>query len=311
MQTNTFLSLQVIECAPVTDMIMRLKLAPADGAELPVFTAGAHVDVRINDEFTRAYSLCGDPAERGYYEIAVKREDAGRGGSKALHQLAHIGAWFEVGVPRNLFALAETAEHHLLVGAGVGLTPMLAMAHELSGQNKPFTLLVCTDDPASTPFLEQIEAAGWPLELCVDPRHNLDMTSGLAALPAATHVYCCGPAGLMDLVRNQCSALAPEQWHEEAFSAEVEAAEQPYDLYLSQSDLHLHVPAGGSMLTALREAGIHVESACEQGICGSCVVAWKDGEPEHRDQCMDDEDRSEYVAVCCGSCHSKSLTLDL
>jgi len=295
----------------LTPEVMRLRLQSADGSRLPAFSAGAHVQIQINQQFRRAYSLCSNPAEPSHYEVAVKLEPAGRGGSQALHQFAQVGAELAVGAPSNLFALASDAPHHLLVGGGVGLTPLIAMAYELSARQQPFTFVVAAASRGNWPFAELLEHSGWPVEVVQAPREQLNLPAQLAALPAGTHVYCCGPVGLMATVRQQCAALPAEQWHEEAFAGTETPVESGFELYLSESDLLLQVPAGGSIIALLRQAGVALDTACEQGICGSCVVPWSDGEPLHGDQCLDEEDRSEYLAVCCGGCRSSRLTLAL
>lgn len=311
MHENRFQSLKVTVRETLAPDIIRLRLQRDDGGELPEFTGGAHVYLRINEQFLRPYSLCSDPARRDYYEIAVKCERNGRGGSLALHQMAHVGAHFEVSAPKNLFPLADGANHHLLVGGGIGLTPLMAMAYQLSAEAKPFSLLICTRDPATVPFAEQLASNGWPVEYCLKPRENLDLKGHLQTLPDNTHVYCCGPTGLMDAARAQCLTLPQTQWHEERFGEEAQTVDRGFDLYLSVSDKHVFVPAGASIIATLRKAGIHVDSVCEQGICGSCVVAWRDGEPVHGDQCLEPEEREKYIALCCGGCRSESMTLEL
>lgn len=306
-----FNPLRIAAIDMLTPDVMRLRLQHPEGELLPSFEAGAHVQIQINEQYCRAYSLCSNPADLSHYEIAVKRETFGRGGSQALHTLASPGAELAASAPSNLFALEPTAAHHLLVGGGVGLTPLMAMAYQLAAQGRPFSFVVAVSSAGCSPFVEQLTASGWPVQLVHNPRETLDMQGLLATLPALTHVYCCGPEGLMDRVRAQCAGLPAEQWHEEAFAGSETAVQSGFQLHLSESGLDIDVPAGGSMLAALRQAGVAPETNCEQGICGSCVVAWSDGEPVHGDQCLDDEDRSEYIAICCGSCRSPRLTLAL
>jgi vanillate O-demethylase ferredoxin subunit len=306
-----FSPLRISALDMLTPDVMRLRLQHPQGKLLPPFEAGAHIQIQINEQHCRAYSLCSNPADLSHYDVAVKREALGRGGSQALHALARPGVELPASAPRNLFSLAPNAEHHLLVGGGVGLTPLMAMAHQLATQGLPFSFVVAVSSAGSSPFGAQLAASGWPVELVHNPREALDMTRLLAALPAQTHVYCCGPQGLMSRVREQCAGLPAEQWHEEAFVCSETSVQTGFQLHLSDSGLDIDVPAGSSMLAALRQAGVALETNCEQGICGSCVVAWSDGEPLHGDQCLDDEDRSEYIAVCCGSCRSPRMTLAL
>ena len=306
-----FSPLRVTACEMLTSDVMRLRLQHPTGRRLPPFEAGAHLQIQISEQHRRAYSLCSNPSDLSHYEIAVKCEHAGRGGSQALHALARPGIELAASLPCNLFALTPEAEHHLLVGGGVGLTPLMAMAYQLAAQGRAFSFVVAVSSAGSSPFVDQLAASGWPVELVDNPRQKLDLRRRLEGLPANTHVYCCGPAGLMQRVREQCADLPGDQWHEEAFVGSETSVQTGFQLHLSDSGLDIEVPAGGSMLAALRQAGVAPDTNCEQGICGSCVVAWSDGEPLHGDQCLDDDDRSEYIAVCCGSCRSARLTLAL
>ncbi len=304
-----FSPLLVTSCRMLTPDVMWLRLEHPDGAILPEFRAGAHVQIQINEQYCRAYSLCGDPAQRGHYEVAVKLEADGRGGSESLHRLARSGVALAVSAPSNLFALASDATHHLLVGGGIGLTPLIAMAHELTSQRQPFTFVVAASSGGALPFADLLKSDEWPIEVVTSPRTQLNLQARLATLPLGTHVYCCGPEGFMNSVRDQCALLPAGHWHEEAFTATQTNAESSFELHLSESGVTLDVPAGGSIIAALRQAGVPIDTACEQGICGSCVVPWRDGEPLHGDQCLDEEDRREYMAVCCGGCRSARLTL--
>ncbi|WNL41637.1 PDR/VanB family oxidoreductase [Halomonas sp. PAMB 3264] len=311
MPSLDFEPLTVIKREYLTADILSLHLQRPSKSALPAYKAGAHIYIQISDQLCRAYSLCGDPAQRSHYEIAVKLDPYGQGGSKALHQIATPNATLQVSAPYNMFELVDHAPHHLLVGGGIGLTPLIAMAYQLSREDTPFSFYIASSNEIDMPFRQLLDQKSWPVELCTSPRKLLDVASRLKTLPTGTHVYCCGPTGLINSVRDQCSDVPLAHWHEERFNADEPVSTTAYELYLSESDRLLHVKPGSSLLSAVREAGIHVESACEQGICGSCVVPWCDGDPVHGDQCLDDEERAEYIALCCGSCRSDRLTLEL
>ena len=311
MSSLDFESLSVAKREYLTPQILSLHLQRSDKSALPAYRGGAHIYIQISGQLCRAYSLCGDPAQRDHYEIAVKLEPCGQGGSKALHQMATPNATLQVSAPYNMFELADDAPHHLLVGGGIGLTPLVAMAHQLSHEGAPFSLYVASSNPVNMPFQKLLERQNWSVEVCPNPRQLLDIASCLKTLPTGTHVYCCGPTGFIDRVRAQCSNVPLACWHEERFSTSEPISNTGFELYLSESERLLRVEPGASMLATVKQAGIEVESACEQGICGSCVVPWCDGEPVHGDQCLDDEERSEYIALCCGSCRSNRLTLEL
>lgn len=311
MSTANRIEVRIEHKEVITEQITRYRFVAVSGEPLPGWSAGANIEVDITAEITRAYSLCNAPSDQApYYEIAVKREDNGRGGSLTFHQQAEVGSVYTISAPQNYFALADQG-YAVLVGGGIGVTPLLSMAHQLTAQGRPFTLIVCTQKDAPMPFTAELVASKWPVIHYDGGREHLNFLSQLPCLDDDSHVYCCGPNDMMKNVKSYF-ALPESQWHQEQFSPSEEINnEQELTLYLSQSDKQISVSKGQSMLQALRSNGLEIETVCEQGVCGSCLVEWRDGEPEHLDQCLDDEDRAQYLALCCARCHSKSLTLEL
>jgi ferredoxin-NADP reductase len=88
----------------VAEGVAVLELSRPDGEELPRWTPGAHLDLVLDNGLERQYSLCGDPADRGSWRIAVLREENGRGGSAHVHNGLAEGATVRVRGPRNHFA---------------------------------------------------------------------------------------------------------------------------------------------------------------------------------------------------------------
>lgn len=313
MSSKQLIQVVVSDVSALTSDISRYRLTAVGAEPLPAFTAGAHIEIKITAELTRAYSLCSNPAHASdYYEIAVKKEAAGRGGSLAMHEKVTLGTTLTISEPKNHFALAEQASHHLLIAGGIGITPMMAMAHSLSAQQQPFTLAVCAAGEDQLPFAQTLRASNWRIHESLAGREHFDIAALCNDLPSDLHVYCCGPDSLTETVKAYCQTLPAAHYHEERFGALApQTNADSVELYLSASDMRVTVPQGTSMISALRQAGIKIDSVCEQGICGSCITAWRDGEPEHHDQCLDAEDQAEYLAVCCAGCKSPSLTLEL
>jgi len=297
----------------LTKDIALYKLEPVEVASLPLFSAGSHIDVQISSLFTRAYSLCSDPAfASSYYCIAVKCENIGRGGSKAMHDSVDVGSELYISPPKNFFPLADQASHHLLIAGGIGLTPMLSMAYSLSAKKEPFTFIVCASSKDQLPFSDVLHNASWQTHYFLEGRDLFDLSKILKILPEDMHIYCCGPECMMTEAKKQCAFLPLAHWHEERFTAKVlETESSTFELYLSESDKRVVVEKNMTMISALRNAGIHVESVCEQGVCGSCLVRWRNGSPIHRDECLELEEREEYIALCCAGCDSSSITLEL
>ncbi len=301
----------VIDKSGIADDVVCLTLALEHGGDLPPFDAGSHIELKLTDTMTRAYSLCSDPDERSVYRIAVKRESVSRGGSDFIHDYLHQGDKVTISQPKNYFPLSEYSDHVLLVGGGIGITPLLSMAYVLKRLNIPFSILFCSSRYTKPLFESELATLGADLHFMNQGKDNLSLERFVSQDGKKSDIYCCGPNEFMDHVR-LISGVKNEYWHQESFTPTNETVvDSAVTLTLSESNKVIELTSGGSMIDAIRSAGITVDTVCEQGMCGSCVVAWRDGEPIHNDECMTDEERSEYVALCCAGCSSKSLTLEI
>ena len=301
--------------AVATD-INSYELVPADARPLPAFTAGAHLDVQVPNGMIRQYSLHGDPADRSVYRIAVKRESSGRGGSMSLHDAAEVAIALGIVGPRNHFPLDPGAERHLFIAGGIGITPIYAMIQTLAARGQAWDLHYCARTPDHAAFYEELKALG--------PGHvtphfseipTLDVSELLRVQPEGTHVYCCGPQGLMKAVEAAAAHWAPGHVHFEWFAAPKSEwpANQPVEVELAKTGSIFLVPADQSILQVLRENGVHVQCACEEGVCGTCETAVLAGEPQHRDLLLSPEERAENrtMMVCVSRANSSRLVLDL
>lgn len=301
---------------PVADDVLSFELADPDDWELPPFTAGAHIDVHLPNGAVRQYSLHGDPAEANRYRIAVKREAAGRGGSACLHRDVAEGSILPVSLPRNHFPLAA-APHHVLIAGGIGITPFLSMIPALAASGAGFELHYCTRTPAATPFLEQLA----PLAASGRVRHHfsrgdtsarLDIAALIARLPPDAHVYCCGPAAMIQAVRDAAGPRLADRLHAELFGQpDGPADDGGFTVELARSGRSIAVPKGQTMLAALREAGIEIDASCEAGICLDCKTRYLAGTPVHRDLALRAADRADFVTPCVSGCAGPGLVLDL
>lgn len=289
-----------------------------DGANLPEFTPGAHVHVRAPNGLMRRYSLCNDPAERDRYAIAVKREAEGGGGSASLVDDAKVGDLLPVSAPRNDFALRGNPVSYLFIAGGIGITPILSMVRHLRGMGgKPFKLYYLTRSPEQTAFLGELTAPELRGKIVVhhdggDPDRAFDLWPVLER-PKGAHVYCCGPRGLMQAVRDMTGHWSSASVHFEDFGAGKKALveDTPFTVRLARGGEAIPVPAGVSILEALRANGHRVPYSCESGTCGSCRTGLVEGEADHRDLVLSEAERASSIMVCVSRARSPELVLDL
>ncbi len=311
MMLNENIEVIVTDKMAVAGDVVCIELAFADGSLMPAFEAGAHIELTLTDSITRAYSICSDPSERAYYRIAVKRETDSRGGSAYVHEHIQVGDKLTVSTPKNYFSLNSTSNYAVLVGGGIGITPLISMAYSLKRQGIPFCVVFCSsryEQPLFDSVFAEMNVERYFLN---QGKSKLSLVQALEGKPETTDFYCCGPDDFMAHIK-QLAGVDDTHWHQESFTPASEVlTEKSVTLTLSESNKVIQLEAGRSMLDAIRSAGVMVETVCEQGICGSCVVPWKDGEPVHNDDCMTDEERGEYVALCCAGCRSPSLTLEI
>jgi phthalate 4,5-dioxygenase reductase component len=316
-----FFELEVVRKDTVADGIHRFELRRPQGAmpaELPAFTAGAHLTVLVPAGMRRNYSLCNPPAERSFYQIAVKRDANGRGGSVSMVDDVNIGDLLRVSVPRNNFELHPRATQFLFIAGGIGITPILSMMQHLKSQNNDqFKLIYCTRDAASTAFLTELSKPEWAGHVQLHHDHgNIDQAFDfwpLLETPNNTHVYCCGPRGLMDAVADMSGHWPSGSNHFESFGvdASLRATNTAFTVCLKKSGKALAVSASQSILEALRASGIRVPSSCESGTCGSCKTGLLGGAAEHRDMVLRDDEQASNIMVCVSRAKSAELVLDL
>lgn len=283
---------------------------------LPDFTPGAHIDVHLADGRVRQYSLCGDPADPSVYRIAVKLEHEGRGGSTWLHRNLVPGAVVPVAAPRNHFPLRVDGARYILLAGGIGITPLITMAHALGRVGKPYELHYFARSRAAAPLLHEIRDALDPksvaLHLSDEPRTRASLDEILTECAPGTQVYCCGPARFMDGVRKAAGTWPEGTVHFEAFQPLVDdsSVPEPFELMLRSTGAVIPVPADKSALQVLRETGILLQSSCEIGTCGTCECGYLDGTPIHRDVVLSPMQRKDRFMPCVSRASGR-IRLDL
>jgi phthalate 4,5-dioxygenase reductase subunit len=309
------LRLRVTRCEPAARGIQLFELRDPDGAELPPFTPGAHLSVRVPGGALRNYSLCNDCLERDRYVIAVKRDTAGRGGSVSLIDGVAQGAMLEVSHPRNLFELDERAPSYIFVAGGIGITPILSMVHAARRAGKPFRLFYLTRDQAGTAFHAELSGAA-DIILHHDegvPENAYDLWPVFEE-PTRAHIYCCGPRPLMDAVRDMTGHWPDKAVHFEDFGSDLvrpRADDTPFQIQLGHGGVVLDVPVGVTILETLRAQGRHLPSSCESGTCGTCRTRYLAGEVDHRDLVLTPAERRGSLMICVSRAKAGTLVLDL
>ena len=309
------LTLQIIR-RELQGEVTLLTLAHTDGIELPAFSAGAHIDLHLSEDLVRPYSLCGDPQDKYHYQLGILKDSQSQGGSLAAHALRE-GDEVQVSAPRNLFSLDSRGSHSLLIGGGIGITPMLAMAAELHAAGRSFTLHYSSRSRSGAAFITQLENAPYAerVQLHFSDEQRLNLASVLCDVPPNTHVYVCGPTRLMDAVTDLAKSLnyQPEQIHQECFSADVQTGGNAFEVVAAASGITVQVAENQSIVEALGLAGLKVCVSCKQGICGSCLTDVLEGEPDHRDSYLTDEEKADgdQILLCCSRAKGARLIIDL
>jgi len=293
--------------------IVSIRLEHAQQTELPPWEPGAHIDLQLLTRHERQYSLCGEPADRRSYRIAVLREEFSRGASLYIHRFLRVGARVYARPPRNLFPLAA-APSYLLIAGGIGITAILPMARELAARGAEWRALHLVRHRKDAGFADEFAELGERATVHVSSEGGrVDSAALFSGLAPGTAVYACGPQSLMaDLERN-----APRLPHESVLHAErfqpVRRAwlpDEPFSVVCARSGKDVTVPAGSTMLSALDKAGIELPASCFRGVCGSCAVPLLAGTAEHRDS-LGTDDATGVVYPCVSRARSTTLTLDV
>jgi phthalate 4,5-dioxygenase reductase subunit len=311
------LPLRVTRNEQIAEGIHLLEFCDPRGNLLPEFSAGAHVAVRVPNGLLRKYSLCNDPAERNRYQIAVKRETNGRGGSINLIDAVKAGDELTVTAPVNDFGLPPRAQDFLFIAGGIGVTPIMAMIRQVMAEGKRFRLFYCSRSPETTAFRDELSTPQLKDMVTIhydegDTSRSLDLRPILAERKNREHLYCCGPRPLMEAVRAMTDHWSSTAVHFEAFSeAETHKADdKPFKVKLARSGAVLDVPTDRTILEALREHGLEVPSSCETGTCGTCRTKLLDGEADHRDLVLAEHERKDTIMICVSRARGGDLTID-
>lgn len=289
----------------MSGQVTKYEFRSPEGSDLPEWTAGAHLDIVVAPEFLRQYSMSGDPADRSKYQIGVLREEQGRGGSALLHRIFAEGRRVFISKPVNHFPVDGTASKSFLMGGGIGITPMIAMAHQLYAQGRAFELHYSMSSRDDAGYLDDLAAMPWAKHVTLhvsDQGARADLDALLGGYRNGWHVYTCGPDRYMEAVMRAAErqGFSDEARHLEYFSVPdlPEYESHAFTLKLARSDREILIPADRSATDMLAKHGVHVDVKCADGICGVCKCGLVSGEVEHRDFVLSKAQRQETVILC-------------
>jgi ferredoxin-NADP reductase len=314
-----------------TELIVRRRSTPADGVvvldladpedqELPRWEPGAHIDLLLDDDITRQYSLCGDPRDSGVWRLGVLLDPNSRGGSRYVHENLEEGTKVRVRGPRNHFPLVDAPRYRFIAG-GIGITPIFAMLEAVQRAGNDWTLLYGGRTRASMAFAEDL-AERYPEQVTVwpqDERGLLDLESLLKDREDNTLVYCCGPEALLSAVEQQCANWPAGVLHIERFAAkaptagEAAAALDHFEVVCQRTGVTLQITSDTSILETLEEADVPIMASCYEGVCGTCEARVLEGTPDHRDSVLTEAEKAagEVMLVCVSRSRTERLVLDL
>ncbi len=308
--------LRVTRAGPIAEGIFQFELRDPAGADLPAFTAGSHLTLITPSGEERKYSLSNDPQEMDRYVIAVKRDSNGRGGSVSMCDHLKEGDMIEVSDPKNDFALVKSFAGYTLVAGGIGITPLMAMARHLLNEGTSFKLYYFTRNRASTAFADELSQPEFRGKAVIhhdegDPEKAFDLWPVLEKPKG--HIYCCGPGGLMDSVRDMTGHWSKTAVHFEAFTDghTIKPEDVSFTVRLAKSGESFEVPVGQPILDVLRKAGHDIPYSCASGSCGSCRTTLVSGDVDHRDFVLQDHEKSSQIMVCVSRGRGGEVVIDV
>jgi ferredoxin-NADP reductase len=287
-----------------------------DHLDLPAVRAGAHVDLYLPNGLVRQYSIATPDSTRTRYTLAIKRETISRGGSHYIFDELKAGTLLRISEPVNRFRLDDGAPHSILIAGGIGITPIWAMAQELRANNRSWELHYACRSRPDMAFLDSLKQLANARLYFGDDETSaaLDLKSIVSQAPKHAHLYCCGPARMLNAFEDVTSHWPSDQVHLERFAAKERASlEGGFVVELARSAGEFNVPPNKSILAVLRDAGVDVPYSCEDGVCGACETSVISGIPDHCDSVLSKAEReaSKTMMICCSGCRGGRLVLDL
>jgi len=319
MSDDALLSVLVAKKTIEAHNMLSFELVAPDGSELPAFSAGSHIDVTIPGGLVRQYSLCNSESDRHRYLIAVWKDANSRGGSRAMHDVVNEGDVLQVSLPRNRFRVPRHTKSALLIARGIGVTPILSIADHLKAQEVPFAFHYVPALGSPELFQAKIQDSAFAenTTFYVEKMdQNLDPAKVLADPAEDTHLFICGVDWWLDpiIALAKKKGWPEERIHIERFTAKASAPllDKVFEVKIASTGAVFKIPGDKSVSAFLEEKGVKIPTSCEQGMCGTCKVKILEGEADHRDKRLKDDQRAEgYFLACVSRAKGDLLVLDL
>ncbi len=315
-QSLTDITVTVIAITDATHHIKSISLAHIDGAPLPTYTPGAHIDIVIGEGEIRSYSLM-PPITENSYTLGILLEENSAGGSVFMHGLK-IGDTLEITPPKNDFPLAKKAVHSLLFAGGIGITPIFSMAEALLKKDVDFSLHYAGRTEKGLAFINALQnSIGDKLQLHFDDCDTaLDIAAVLKTTAPDTHIYVCGPKGMIEAVQRLADAAGfpKDQVHFELFnSPATQTGDSAFEIEIASSGKTYTVPSDKTIIEILEDAGEDPIYDCARGDCGICQTGVLSGDIDHRDVVLSDAEKAagDMMQICVSRAKSGKLVLDL
>ncbi|AQV96289.1 oxidoreductase [Cupriavidus necator] len=295
--------------------VKRYVLADPDGWQLPPFRPGAHIDVHLEGKLVRTYSLCNAPSDDARYVIAVKRDPAGRGGSRYMHDELQVGARIGVSLPRGGIRTSDSAMN-VFVAGGIGITPFISAIRDLEERGRTNYVLHWSSmgEPSLSDMLGPALEGGRVRLYNTLVESKPDIPAIVGAHGSEALAYCCGPAGMLQAFESAVAHWPDERKHVECFTPPkpaMDGSAVPYTVVLAKSGKEMVVAPELGLLGTLEELEADVTVSCAGGICGACRTPWIEGPPVHRDRVLTAAEREREVIVCVAGCAGPRLVLGI
>lgn len=297
-----------LEC--VDQNVVSLTFVSSEGAELPAWTPGMHLDFLLPSGRRRQYSLCGDPHDAHTYTVAVRHIPNGGGGSIEMHAL-EVGSGVMVRGPRNGFPFVPCGQT-VFVAGGIGITAILPMVRAARSAGIDWHLVYSGRSRMSLPFLEEIE--GWEnsrVTVRTDDVDGIPTGEQLLDRVSGGAVYCCGPPPMIEAVRNVFDDVPATHLYFERFSPPPVVDGVEFEVQLVDSGKVITVAADKTALQAIREIQPDVAYSCQQGFCGTCRTRVLSGSPDHRESRLTQEEQCNEMLICVSRADGGRIVLDL